>query len=86
MAMAQKHHEKLPDHPDTELVPPQYHEFLDIFAKKKSEHFLDERPYDQAINLKPDFVPKVFKQYHLSPLETTKMNEFIDENLQKDYI
>jgi hypothetical protein len=46
----------------------------------------ESRPYNHAIDLKEDFVPRNCKVYSLSPIEEKEMNEFVDENLCKGYI
>lgn len=68
------------------MLPPQYLPFREVFEKKAAERFPVSRPFDHAINLKPDFIPKNCKVYPLSPKEEQAMNEFIDENLHKGYI
>ena len=50
-----------------ELIPEQYQKFWKVFKKVASERFPDERPWDHAIDLKPDFVPKDCKVYPLTP-------------------
>jgi Reverse transcriptase (RNA-dependent DNA polymerase)/gag-polyprotein putative aspartyl protease len=67
-------------------VPKQYHEYLDVFSKKKSERFPQERPYDHEINLKEDFKPKRIPPYSLNQQELKLAKEFVDENLEKGYI
>ena len=69
-----------------ELVPPAYHEQLDIFDEEKANRLPQRRKWDHAIELKPDYEPKVHKLYSLSPKERDTMNTFIDENLAKGYI
>ena len=64
-----------------EMVPPQFHVYLDRFKKKFSERFSTSKPWDQAINLTDDFVPKKQKLYPLSPTETEEVGSFIDEQL-----
>uniref|UniRef100_A0A0W0FUX0 Reverse transcriptase domain-containing protein n=1 Tax=Moniliophthora roreri TaxID=221103 RepID=A0A0W0FUX0_MONRR len=54
--------------------------------KKKAERFPPSRPYDHAIDLKPDFKPRDCKIYSLSPKEWIEQDKFLDENLQKGYI
>ena len=63
-----------------------YKEFANIFDKNTSERLPESKPWDHAIDLKPDFTPSNCKIYPLSPKETEEMNKFIDENLQKGYI
>ena len=69
-----------------EMVPPQFHVYLDRFEKKSSEWFPTSKPWDHAIDLTDDFVPKKQKLYPLSPTETEEVGSFIDEQLWKGYI
>jgi len=72
--------------PLEELVPKEYHAYLHLFDKKSSERFPEPRSWDHKIEMKPDFEPKVFKKYNLSPIEQKELDKFIDENLEKGYI
>lgn len=67
-------------------VPPKFKEYADVFEKKKSERFPPSRPWDHAIDLKPDFIPRDFPMYAVAPAEEKALREFIDENLRKGYI
>ena len=69
-----------------EMVPPEYMKYGKVFEKAASERFPEPRPWDHAINLKEDFVPKDCKVYPLTPIEQQKMDEWLDENLKKGYI
>jgi len=69
----------------TEL-PKEYKEYKTVFEKKASECFPLKKPWDHAIDLKPDFVPKDCKVYPMSPREQEKLDEFINKNLCKKYI
>ena len=40
-----------------EIVPPAFHEYLDVFRKEPSERMPTHKPWDHAIDLMPDFVP-----------------------------
>ena len=71
---------------DEQIVPPEYHEFLDIFNKKRVSGFPDKRPWDHKIDMKPGFEPKSFKNYNLTPAEQIKLDNFLKENLEKGYI
>ena len=86
MEMAQRSHEKEKSRSFEDMVPEIYHGYKDVFEKKAAERFPESRPYDHAIDLKPDFVPRNCKVYPLSPKEQTALDEFIDENLRKGYI
>jgi len=45
----------------------------------------EHKPWDHAIDLKPDFIPKDCKVYPLSPEEQKEQDKFL-ENLRKGYI
>ena len=77
---------KKDDLTDKQIVPPEYHEFLDIFNEKRASRFPDKRPWDHKIDMKPDFEPKLFKNYNLTPAEQIKLHNFLKENLEKGYI
>lgn len=83
--LAQQGQEK-PKLPITEQVPKHYHDYLIIFEKKASERFPSSKPWDHAIDLKPDAVIKGCKVYPLSPVEDDYLKEWLDENLKKGYI
>ena len=80
---AAKHQDK---RPVEEMVPKQYHKWLDVFSKKAAERFPPSRPYDHAIELKPSFVAKTGKVIHLPPDQQAECDKFIEENLKKGYI
>ncbi|KAI5114635.1 hypothetical protein M0805_007541, partial [Coniferiporia weirii] len=75
-----------PIQPLETTIPTQYHKYLHIFQKKAAERFPISRPYDHAIDLKPDFVPKDCKLYPLSPKEQLALDQFLEENIRKGYI
>ena len=47
---------------------------------------LKHKPWDHAIDLKPNFIPKDCKVYSLSPEEQKEQDKFLEENLRKGYI
>ncbi|KAJ3565343.1 hypothetical protein NP233_g7688 [Leucocoprinus birnbaumii] len=63
-----------------------YSEYASLFDEKQSERFPLSRVYDHKIDTTPEFVPKSFKAYQLSPGETEEVKTFIEENLRKGYI
>ena len=71
---------------DEQIVPPEYHEFLDIFDEKWASRFLNRWPWDHKIDLKPGFEPELFKNYNLTLAEQDKLDKFLKENLEKGYI
>lgn len=68
-----------------ELVPPEFHEYLDVFDKKRSERLPEHTRHDLAIEL-DGALPPTGKLYQLAPSELRSLKEFIDENLAKGYI
>ena len=68
------------------MVPPELHEYLDVFDKERAKRFPKSRPWDHVIKLKDDFLPSDCKVYPLTLLETEEMNKFINKNLAKGYI
>ncbi|EEB93791.1 hypothetical protein MPER_07511, partial [Moniliophthora perniciosa FA553] len=79
LAQAQEEKKKLLE----ELIPSYLLDFRPQFEKRKAERFPETRPYDHAIELKPNYVPKKQGLYRLNEIETKAMEEFISENLQK---
>ena len=77
--------EKKPEKTAAELIPPQYHVYLDVFEKKASEHMPLHKPWDHAIDLVPDF--KLIKSciYPCSPTEQEEIDVFINDQLAKGY-
>ena len=69
-----------------EIIPAQYHEYLSIFDAKKADRFPSSRPWDHAIDVKPDYQPKDCKIYPLAPKEEKALGEWVKENLEKGYI
>ena len=72
--------------PDLSNVPSEYHEFADIFSKTKAEVLPPHCPYNLKINLEEGAQPLVGPIYSLSAFEQEALNEFIEENLNMDFI
>ncbi|HVW99810.1 MAG TPA: reverse transcriptase domain-containing protein, partial [Candidatus Babeliaceae bacterium] len=63
-------------------VPPQYQMYRKVFEEAGFQQLPPRRPWDHAIEIKPDFEPqKLTKAYPLSPLEDETVKAFIEENL-----
>jgi len=77
---------KLAETPDLSNVPSEYHKFADIFSKTKAEVLTPHCPYDLKINLKEDAQPLVGPIYSLSASKQVALKEFIEENLNTDFI
>ena len=86
MDMAIEANLKKKEVPVKELVPPEYHEFLDVFDEEKANRFPESRKWDHKINMKEGFEPKAFKNYNFTPEEQIELDAFLKENLEKGYI
>jgi hypothetical protein len=69
-----------------EIVPVQYHEHKAVFSKDSFDELPTKKPWDHAIELKPDFEPTRSKLYPLSPNEQDELDQFLDENLKSGRI
>ena len=69
-----------------ELVPKEFHEYLDIFSEEKAHQFPEPWPWNHKIKIKEGFEPKSFKNYNLTPAEQIELDKFLKENLEKGYI
>ena len=77
---------KLAEAPDLSNVPSEYHEFTNIFSKTKAEVLSPHHPYDLKINLEEGAQPPVGPIYSLSASEQETLKEFIEKNLNMDFI
>uniref|UniRef100_A0A0W0GC45 Putative reverse transcriptase-rnase h-integrase n=1 Tax=Moniliophthora roreri TaxID=221103 RepID=A0A0W0GC45_MONRR len=55
-----------------ELIPPYLLDYTDRFEKKKSERFPPSRPYDHAIDLKPNFKPQDYENLRKGYIRPSK--------------
>ena len=84
--LAIKENSKKEERTDKQLVPQEFHEYLDIFSKEKAHRFPELRPWDHKIKIKEGFKLKSFKNYNLTPAEQLELDKFLKENLEKGYI
>jgi hypothetical protein len=84
--LAIEENSKKQDKTDKQLVPAEYHKYLDIFSEEKAHRFPKSRPWDHKIEIKEGFEPKSFKNYNLTPAEQLELDKFLKENLKKGYI
>jgi len=68
------------------IVPQKFYRWLKVFEKVKSKRMPTRKPWDHAINLKEDFVPKKGRTYLISRQEKEEVREFVEEQLRKEYI
>jgi len=69
-----------------EMLPPELMDYQHVFDKTTAERFPESRPWDHAIDLKEDFIPKDCKVYPLTVPEQAELDKFLKENLEKGYI
>jgi len=67
-------------------LPKEYEEYKTVFKKKASEHFSVKKPWDHAIDLKPDFIPKNCKVYPMSPENKRNLTSLPMKTSAKKYI
>ena len=58
-----------------------YAQYPDVFSEKDFEQLPPRRPWDHAIELRPDFTPLNCKIYALTLDEQKALDEFLEENL-----
>ena len=68
------------------IVPPQYHDYTDVFAEREAEHLPPHRPYDHTIDLEPNTQPPFGPIYSLSETELHALREYLNDNLRKGFI
>jgi hypothetical protein len=68
------------------MVPPQYHDDLDVFSKSSADTLPPHRPYDHAIDIKEGTNPPFGPIYSLSEPELKALASWLKENLSKRFI
>jgi len=63
-----------------------YHKFTNVFSKTKAEVLTPHHPYDLKISLEKGAQSLVGPIYSLSALEQEALKEFIEENLNTNFI
>ena len=67
-------------------MPQKFHRWLKVLKKVKSERIPVKKPWDHAINLREDFMPRKGRTYLISREEKEEIREFVEEQLRKGYI
>ena len=70
---------------DLSKVPPEYHDYTDVFSKKAST-LAPHRPFDLKIELEEGAEPPIGRLYSLSPSEQEALQGFLDEHLMNGFI
>jgi hypothetical protein len=70
-----------------EIVPKEYRQYGKVFSKVESERLPEHKPYDHAINLKPETPEMIRSKIYLMPVnEQVELDRFLKEHLYKGYI
>ena len=85
LAEADARKKAAPPRTSEQMVPPEFHEFLDVFDKGKAERLPAHKPHDLGIDLEGP-IPPAGRLYQMSSDELRILKEFVDENLAKGYI
>lgn len=69
-----------------DYLPPQYHDFLDVFDRDKANTLPPHRPWDHPIDLEPGKQPPAAKPYSMNQNELKALRKYLDEELSKGFI
>ena len=84
--LAIKENDKKEEKTNEELVPKEFHNYLDIFSKEKAYRFPEPQPWDHKIEMKEGFELISFKNYNFTPAEQIELDKFLKRNLEQGYI
>lgn len=82
--IAEKHQK--PERSIEEIVPTEFHDYLDVFSETSAASLPDHKPYDCAIELLPGKQPPKGGIYRLSPPESEELKKQLDDMLEKGWI
>ena len=69
-----------------EIVPGEYQDYLDVFARKSADTLPSHRTFDHRIPLVDGKTPGFGPIYSLSGVEQNALQEYLDDNLAKGFI
>ena len=76
-----------PDDPvDLTRVPLEYHDYADIFSKKKADTLAPHWPFNLKIELEEGTEPPIGRLYSLFSSEQGSLQDFLDEHLTNSFI
>ncbi|SOV07052.1 uncharacterized protein UDID_18707 [Ustilago sp. UG-2017a] len=70
----------------SDIIPPEYHQYLDVFSRVEADKLLPHRTYDHQIPLEEGKSPPFGPIYSLSEHELKTLREYLEENLAKGFI
>jgi len=68
------------------LLPPEYHDFLDVFSRELTDTLPERRPYDHKIQLQKGKTPTFGPLYDMSQDELRVLKKYLEDNLVKGFI
>jgi len=68
------------------MVPKKFLKWKKVFGKVESERMLTRKIWDHVIDLKKTFKPRKGKIYPLSKNEREEVQNFVKDQLRKEYI
>ena len=70
-----------------EIVPKEYRQYAKVFSEIESERLPEHKPYDHAIDLKPETPETLRSKVYPMPInEQEELDQFLKDNLRKGYI
>ena len=69
-----------------DILPPEYHDFADIFQAAEKQSLPERGPHDHAIDLEPGQQPPFGKLYSMSPTELDALTVYLDKAIEAGII
>ncbi|KAG5723599.1 hypothetical protein E4T56_gene18161 [Termitomyces sp. T112] len=70
----------------SKVVPPEYHEFADVFSEGSAKELPPHRSYDHKIDLEEGTSLPFGKIYNMSEIKLQALKEYLDDMLSKGFI
>ena len=80
--LAEEAHKSKPQKTFEEMIPKHYQQHARVFSEQESERLPEHKPWDHAIDLKPDAPENMrTKIYPMSMNEQEELDRFLEDNL-----
>ncbi|SPC66755.1 uncharacterized protein UHOD_11421 [Ustilago sp. UG-2017b] len=70
----------------SDIIPPEYHQYLDVFSRVRADKLPPHRTYDHHIPLEEGKSPPFGPIYSLSEHELKTLRGYLEENLAKGFV
>ncbi|SPC61518.1 uncharacterized protein UHOD_11135 [Ustilago sp. UG-2017b] len=70
----------------SDIIPPEYHQYLDVFSRVRADKLPPHRTYDHYIPLEEGKSPPFGPIYSLSEHELKALRGYLEENLAKGFV